>query len=132
MQTFLPYPDFEESMRVLDYRRLGKQRLEAKQLLRAIAGEGGWVNHPATRMWRDYAPALALYHDEAIREWKRRGYRNTMPLLKPKKSTIVLPHWLGDKPFHRSHQSNLVRKDADYYRKYFPNVPADLPYVWPK
>jgi len=38
MQTFLPYPDFAQSLRVLDSRRLGKQRLEAMQLLRAISG----------------------------------------------------------------------------------------------
>jgi len=38
MQTFLPYPDFEASLRALDYRRLGKQRLEALQLIRAISG----------------------------------------------------------------------------------------------
>lgn len=132
MQTFLPYPDFEKSMRVLDYRRLGKQRVEAMQLLKAIRGEGrGWVNHPAAIMWRDYVPALKLYHDEAIKEWVRLGYKNTMKLLKPRKSTIVLPHWFGDKAFHRAHQSNLVRKLPEHYRVHFPKVPDDLPYIWP-
>jgi len=29
MQTFLPYADFKLSTRVLDYKRLGKQRVEA-------------------------------------------------------------------------------------------------------
>ena len=33
MQTFLPYPDFVKSAQCLDYRRLGKQRVEAKQIL---------------------------------------------------------------------------------------------------
>jgi hypothetical protein len=131
MQTFLPYPDFEKSMRVLDYRRLGKQRIEARQLLRALQGEGGWVNHPATRMWRGYEPALMLYHDAAIKEWIRRGYQNSMELLKPKKAKLVMPPWLGDRKFHCSHQSNLVRKFPEHYRKYFPKVPDDLPYLWP-
>ncbi len=131
MQTFLPYPDFDRSMQCLDYRRLGKQRLEAKQLMRAITEGGSWSNHPAAEMWRGYLPALAAYHDAAIREWKRRGYKNTMELLKPKKSTIVMPPWFGDKKFHRSHQSNLVRKFPEHYRPYFPRVPDDLPYVWP-
>ena len=36
MQTFLPYPDFQISASVLDYRRLGKQRVECKQLLTAL------------------------------------------------------------------------------------------------
>jgi hypothetical protein len=132
MQTFLPYPDFETSMRCLDYRRLGKQRVEAMQLIGAIKGEkGGWVNHPAAKMWRGYVPALALYHDEAIKEWQRRGYKNTMKLLKPRKSSIIMPPWVGDKQFHRAHQSNLVRKFPEHYRVYFPNVPDDLPYIWP-
>jgi len=34
MQTFLPYADFKESAQCLDYRRLGKQRVEAKQIHR--------------------------------------------------------------------------------------------------
>jgi len=34
MQTFLPFPDFAESAKCLDNRRLGKQRVEAKQILR--------------------------------------------------------------------------------------------------
>jgi len=33
MQTFLPYPNFDASAAVLDDRRLGKQRVEAKQIL---------------------------------------------------------------------------------------------------
>ena len=36
MQTFLPYESFEESAKVLDYRRLGKQRVEGMQIINAI------------------------------------------------------------------------------------------------
>ena len=42
-----------------------------------------------------------------------------------------LPPWLGDDAFHRSHQSALVRKDPSTYAPLFPEVPDDLPYVWP-
>ena len=42
-----------------------------------------------------------------------------------------LPPWLGEDRFHLSHQSALVRKDPAHYRTYFPDVPDDLPYVWP-
>ena len=80
MQTFLPYPDFAESLRVLDSRRLGKQRLEAMQLLLAISADGsGWSHHPAAAMWRGYTNALKQYHNLAIGEWVRRGYLNRMP-----------------------------------------------------
>ena len=82
MQTFLPYPDFEKSLRALDYRRLGKQRVEAYQILRAIKHGGGWRNHPAVKMWRGHVNALKRYHNMCIDEWVRRGFRNTMQRMK--------------------------------------------------
>ena len=39
MQTFLPYPDFKKSASCLDYKRLGKQRVEGLQILNAIQGD---------------------------------------------------------------------------------------------
>jgi hypothetical protein len=139
MQTFLPYANFQRTAEVLDYRRLGKQRVEVFQLLRAINGETkGWVNHPAARMWRGYEPVLAMYGCMICNEWKRRGYTDNMtPRIAEyfkvfgKPSDSETPPWLGDPDFHLSHQSNLVRKDADYYEPLFPDVPDDLEYVWP-
>lgn len=62
MQSFLPYPDFARSARVLDDRRLGKQRVEALQIYRALTREKyGWRNHPAVLMWRSYDEALIAY-----------------------------------------------------------------------
>ena len=43
----------------------------------------------------------------------------------------ALPTWLFDSELQRSHRSALVRKDPDHYRPHFPDVPDDLPYVWP-
>jgi hypothetical protein len=37
VQTFLPYPDFVKSVWCLDYRRLGKQRVECLQILQTLA-----------------------------------------------------------------------------------------------
>jgi hypothetical protein len=61
MQTFLPYASFSESAKALDYKRLGKQRVECRQILRALEHGGGWANHPATRLWRGYETALKAY-----------------------------------------------------------------------
>src|SRR3954469_7896888 len=53
MQTFLPVADFEESARLLDSPRLGKQRVETLQVLRALElPDYGWANHPVATMWR--------------------------------------------------------------------------------
>lgn len=140
MQTFLPYPDFEATAWVLDKRRLGKQRVEALQILSALGRtSGGWVNHPAVNMWRGHEDALKLYALAMCRAWVERfGHGDTVaeqvlercPGGRPPQSP-EMPPWLGDPTFHRSHQSNLIRKAPDYYGPRFPGVPADLPYVWP-
>ena len=78
MQTFVPEDTFAKSVRVLDRQRLGKQRVETLQIMKALAGlSKGWVNHPATRMWRGYEQALLDYQDATCNEWLRRGYKDT-------------------------------------------------------
>lgn len=142
MQTFLPYEDFEASAEVLDYKRLGKQRVETWQILRALAGETrGWTSHPATRMWDGYETKLTEYGVVVCREWIRRGYKDTMlqrfeELLEKsttqrREEVSPSPDWLGRPDLHRSHQSNLVRKDPDFYGPVFPDVSPDMGYVWP-
>ncbi len=131
MQTFLPYPSMGKSVRSLDYRRLGKQRVEAFQILNALAGKSkGWTNHPATRMWRGYEAALGWYKDLCIEEWIRRGYKNTMKMEESHRA-IVMPEWLGREDIHASHRSNLLRKDPDFYGVLGWDEPHDLEYVWP-
>jgi hypothetical protein len=59
VQTFLLLPSFAASARVLDPQQLGKQRVEALQVLRALTVPGyGWKNHPAVRMWAGYVESL--------------------------------------------------------------------------
>jgi hypothetical protein len=130
VQTFLPYPDIMRSAQCLDYRRLGKQRVEARQLITAIDFDGGgWSNHPAALMWRGYRPALIHYGNVMIWEWERRGYRNTMKGIAVE--VTEYPPWFGDLDFHASHRSNLLRKDPVYYGQFGWTEPDNLEYVWP-
>jgi hypothetical protein len=130
MQTFLPYPVFAASVGCLDRARLGKQRVEALQILNALEGRSrGWVNHPATRMWRGYAPALRCYLRHCIVEWVARGYKNTMAM-PPLEEHAQMPPWLGDPALHASHRSNLLRKDPAWYGRFGWSEQPDLPYVW--
>lgn len=136
MQTFLPYKDFEQSAISLDNKRLGKQRVEAFQIIRAITDPSyGWQHHPAVNMWRGYPEALALYGVVMCLEWGRRGYSgDTITKFLPYvglPNTYAYPPWLGNDEFHLSHQSNLIRKDAAHYGPQFPSVPDNLPYYWP-
>src|SRR4051794_7474190 len=149
MQTFLPCADFDQSARVLDGRRLGKQRVEAIQVLRALTVPGyGWRRHPAAAMWAGYEEALARYGLDVCAVWCSAGHADTCAatlaadLAASTGMTTVrtqaqlqltgdLPPWLGEPSFHRSHQSALLRKDRDHYGHIFTDVADDLPYVWP-
>jgi hypothetical protein len=146
VQTFLPFPDFVRSAEVLDSPRLGKQRVETLQVLRALElPEYGWANHPAVRMWRGRTPALVLYGLTMVRAWKDRGHADSTDVLIGEFAPQVqdatqqdldalglLPAWLGDDRVHLSHRSALVRKDPAHYRPLLgDDVPDDLPYFWP-
>ena len=148
MQTFLPYADFERSARALDGKRLGKQRVETIQVVRALTRPGyGWRNHPAVLMWRGYEEALGRYGFTCCEVWTELGFADTCALTiatdlrnvgigevrtqEELEAAQALPPWLGDEELHRSHRSALVRKDPDHYRPLFAEVPDDLPYVWP-
>lgn len=142
MQTFLPYADFSESAKVIDNVRLGNQCYrECVTLFR-----GSWPNHPASKMWRGYERALAKYGLALAQEMGKRHkpdgslkwrpevvdrwvgfWRNEVDTLPDTGN----PPWLGNEDFHRSHQSNLLRKDFDHYSKFFVDIPDNLEYIWP-
>ncbi|WP_329224320.1 MSMEG_6728 family protein [Streptomyces canus] len=149
MQTFLPHPDFHQTALLLDRRRLGKQRVEALQVLRGLTVPGyGWRRHPAVRMWTGYEEALVRYGLEICRVWRAQGHQDSCaasllaglaahrPCATVREQSQLaaaseLPPWLGDDAFHESHRSALVRKEPKAYAALFPDTPADLPYVWP-
>jgi hypothetical protein len=135
MQTFLPFADFVASAVVLDDSRLGKQRVEAYQVIRTLDEvTKGWRHHPVVKMWRGYEAALVEYGLVMCLEWTSRGRADTVHdklLVHSRPGEPVLPPWFGDEALHASHRSNLLRKDPAFYGKYGWSEPADLPYVWP-
>lgn len=46
-------------------------------------------------------------------------------------SEIIEPTWMNEE-FFRSHKSNLLRKNSDYYGELYPDVPDNLEYDWPE
>ena len=147
MQTFLPYKSFKQSAQVLDNKRLGKQRVETLQILNTLTGKStGWVNHPAVKMWRGYEKALCAYGLAICEEWHyNRGFRDTCwdkiydieRELDPDRNArdwdcraYTQPPWITEE-LCISHRSNLLRKDPAYYRRYWPDIPDNLPYIWP-
>lgn len=134
---------------MLDSRRLGKQRVEALQILRALTREKyGWKHHPAVKMWAGSEESLASYAITMCREWRRRGFADTVEDTVRHDAALAgiasiraqselagdgeLPWWLGNHALHLSHRAALVRKDPQHYSRLFPDVEdVDAPYVWP-
>lgn len=148
VQTFLPYADFAASAATLDDRRLGKQRVEALQIVRALTRETyGWKHHPAVRMWEGALEALGRYGLTVCEEWVARGRADTCAdtisadlalagvVDVPGEAQLVaagmMPWWLGDERLHSSHRASLVSKDPGHYRRLFPDDDAERPYWWP-
>lgn len=137
MQTFLPYSDFRESAKVLDTKRLGKQRVEVLQLLNSFHKPNykGWKNHPAREMWRGYENGLVEYGLVICQVWKERGYKDTcydkIGVYKNNSKPTEFPPWLGREDIHLSHKSKLIQKDSTFYKSIWPDTPDNLEYVWP-
>lgn len=137
MQTFLPYLGeaetplayFEECSGLLDQKRLGKQRVENLQIMKALTTGRGWINHPVTKMWRGYEFSLLTYQKAICDEWTiNLGFDDTCFV---KTAALYFSHftqdddgptppWLGDPLMVRTHQANLLRKDYEYYIQRFP------------
>jgi hypothetical protein len=137
INTFIPFANIKKCAKVLDQKRLLKQRIEAYQIINIIQkrknGEKcGFMNHPAVIMWENNVNALKLYCNEMIKESINRGFNNTMKLYDIK-DKIVYPWWWGYSHIHYSHQASLLRKNPDYYIKYFYDLLDEYRYegyVW--
>lgn len=151
MQTFVPYPDYKKSAESIDSRRLNKQLLEGRQILKILLthqASGGWVNHPAVVMWRNTEGCLVEYLEAVKDELDRRGistsknweaiqlmveeYSRDTPLVKDK------PKWWGDERVHLSHRQRLYVKDPTLYSQFASDsaLPkssccAGCNYFWP-
>ena len=142
MQTFLPSKSFVQTAEALDYRRLGKQRVETMQIMKAFTrASGGWVNHPAVKMWRGFGWALLEYQRAVCGEWvSGRGFKDTCmdktieiynALPAHLKNEGVYPPWMSRDEIYEAHRSMLIQKKPDHYQPLWPETPTNLEYVWP-
>lgn len=143
VNTFIPYSSFRKCAKVLDNKRLGKQRVEAKQIINVIkkikkdpnakSANGktlAWSRHPVVLMWKDHVPALKLYYNCIVDEWISRGYLNTMKKFRVTKFTI--PWFMHNKQVIESFRAALLRKNHAHYSRFFTaNVNyMSRSYVW--
>jgi hypothetical protein len=137
VNTFIPFSSFKKIAKCLDNKRLGKQRVEAQQILNAIERKRkglkvtGWAHHPIVHMWYGYEQSLKRYVNTMIQEWIKRGFVNNMPLHKLS-SIPPIPWFVKCQPINLSHQASLIRKNPEHYRKFF-KPPAEYlkyKYIW--
>lgn len=122
VNTFITSSSFRNCAKNLDYKRLGKQRVEALQIIDILMfydrnnklPKKGFSNHPVVKMWLGYTNALKYYCNCMIEEWIFRGYKNTMAIYDLPKS-FERPWWITFRPLHYSHRAALWRKDQNYY-----------------
>lgn len=137
MQTFLSEPTFRASAQALDSKRLNKQLLEGRQMLNALAGnQKGFVNHPATLMWKGHEHAFMSYLASVVIEMAERGieyannWRECLRIHGEKwygdgRPTNGTPEWFTGESKQRiitTHRANLYLKDPDYYAHYAPEA----------
>lgn len=160
MQTFVTSSNVDGPLHVcletahsLDSARLGKQRVECKQIYTALTEGTGWTHHPATKMWAGHTEALAAYGFWMCQEWNQRGFEDNMSNWfyerlpggpESDRATELhredWPWWFGHPEMVRSHRSKLMRKSHGHYNRQWLNgfdgkrtVAAKyaLPYLWP-
>jgi hypothetical protein len=140
MQTFLPYKSFVYSAMVLDTKRLGKQRVETLQIMKALVTGEGWIHHPVTKMWAGYENSLMSYQYAICEFWTRKGYNDTcldktlalFQSLPRERRLPRVPWWQGKKFVHSAHRGNLLRKDPEWYGQFnWPEQPREG-YDYPK
>lgn len=144
VNTFILDQDKDKIIVFLDDKRLGKSRVEAKQIIdnlekydSGIDFVENWITrHPAYKMWIGYTNSLKVYFNICLREWIKRGFNNTMEFydIDEDKYTIVpwykdgdkyfvdeeftefsFPQWVGFPPFILAHMASLLRKDQKHY-----------------
>ena len=130
MQTFVPFADIYQSASTLDSKRLNKQLLEGRQIYSILSSgrtTGGWVNHPAVKMWRNFDNALFAYLEAIKDECVVRGIqvdKNWSALTEMHKCNynrgtgMIDPPWWGDERVHESHRNNLYVKDPLFYAEF--------------
>ena len=142
MQTFMPFMSYQKTAECLDYRRLGKQRVETKQILQCLLGEGslGWANHPIVEAWRGYEESLAVYGLYICSEWRLRGYQDGLsPYFQVQRLRLrdgehywtEHPPWVENPVVNRAYQRVLTWKDPEHYEEIFDLVQlTDPEFPW--
>lgn len=139
MQTFLPFPDFTLSAKCLDDSLLVKQVAEVLTVYKILKyHKHGWDEYPVCKMWYGHLGVLGWYYTVLHSVAKAQNLTMLpikgveLPEMLVMGSPVIFPSWIGSPALHRSHQSNLLKRNEKHYRFWFgTTVPKNLDYHWP-
>lgn len=135
MQTFFCEPSAALTAKRLDNKRLGKQRVECKQIYLALTEPTyGWKHHPAVKMWQGHLDALAIYGFLMCGEWKQRGFQDSLApwfFERFPSGAWSHPSWFDDDRVIRSHRGALLTKDPAHYGQFPWHDATFTGYHWP-
>lgn len=146
MNTWLPYPDYLESARVLDPATLVDQPNQVLAILDVIHESDTSIYRGApdqvVNMWRDHEAQLCEYGLTMVEQCLQ-GPSEFTNLARVKENlewhldcatsgeySMDKPKWFGDLDFHDSHKAALLRTMPEFYRDKF-DVDRTLPLIWP-
>lgn len=115
MQIFLIGTVIETAVS-LDKRRLNKQIIETKQILKAISGESAfWKNHPVSKMYSKHTDWLKLY--VSCLEKYRDGYFDDARIIS-ENSEEIRPLFTYDHNFLENMKRRLYTKNPEHYSQW--------------
>jgi hypothetical protein len=141
MMTYLPLANVTLSVQSLHDSDLSLQIIEAGRALRQCSVKK-YSSFDIVAMWRGYEGGLYHYFLQCCREAQRRDLLDVMRFLRAGHALVVgagwharpplMPRWYGSRRIHQSHASTLIRLRPDHYAHHWPDVPLDMPVLWPR
>lgn len=115
MQIFLPYIDIIDVAKCLDKRRLHKQIVECKQIIKAITGESeAWKNHPIVKMYSNDLEFVKMYLGVLEEYWKNNGEATKNLVMLNEAARIKLPNFINNE-YLATMKGRLYVKDPIHY-----------------
>ena len=90
----------------------------------------GYKNHPVISLWKNYVEELKLYFNIIVKEWVKRGYKNSYDYEKVRYDKLQIPHFLQNETFILYMRRNMMRKLPAHYKKFFGDIKPFNGYYW--
>jgi hypothetical protein len=138
MLVYMPYPDINVNVKVLDELTLSRQCNAVTAILELLHSDRtGWEWNPAVKMWKGHEQWLAYYGFRLFSEFRSMGYPDQWTMRVRalgylKTPTVPAnPWWWGHEGFHDYNKAQLFMQDPSWYGRFFKNIDLNQMGWWP-